>query len=210
MSASALNERFASWDTDRVVRVGLALALAAGIGNAVAQVTDFELFDLRIALLDSDTHASIFGIASLVAQGAAAAAAVLRGVGSAQRNRWLFLAALLLALLAVRAALPDDPAALIAPLAVAFALFWLLTANDDPAARTIARLGLLLLAFSFLIHLVGPRIVTALGGGYRSWPYELKGILKHSTELAGWMLMATALLAGRCFAGTRIGRSAPS
>ena len=58
------------------------------------------------------------------------------------------------------------------------------------------RVGLFVLAFSFVAHVVGPRIVTHLGYGVGSWPYELKGILKHSTELAGWILVGTGVLAG--------------
>jgi hypothetical protein len=52
----------------------------------------------------------------------------------------------------------------------------------------------LLLVFSFVVHAVGPSAVSALGGG--GWAHQLKGVLKHSAELGGWMLVATGVAAG--------------
>jgi hypothetical protein len=181
---------------DRVIVIGVSLAVVAALGQIVTQVVDFAAFDLRIASLNSDVHMSIFGILSLAAQGAVAVAVAIRCRLSAQRTGWLVLAGLIVVLLAVRAALPDDPIVFLLPVVAAFALFWSLTSGDYHRARAVVRVALFVLAFSFVIHIVGPRIVTALGYGYGSWAYELKGILKHSTELSGWILATTGILAG--------------
>ncbi len=187
---------FNPWTSDRAIRIGLSVALAAVLGQIVTQLIDFQVYGLRIAVLDSDTHASIFGVASLVAQAAAAAAAAVRGVHAVRRAGWFLLAAILALLLVVRAVLPDDPPLLVVPLAFVCAMVWSLTTTDPARTRRIVRAALALLAFSFVVHIVGLKIVEALGYGYRSWAYELKGLLKHTTELAGWILVATGLLAG--------------
>jgi hypothetical protein len=181
---------------DRVIVAGVGLAVAAGVAQVATQVVDFAVFDLRIAALNSDVHTSIFGILSLTAQGATGAAVAARCLCAPRRAGWLVLGALIVVLLAVRASLPDDPLALLVPVAVAAVLFWRLTRDDYPRARAVVRVGLCLLAFSFVVHIVGPRVVDALGYGYGSWAYELKGMFKHSTELAGWMLVSAGILAG--------------
>lgn len=193
---TGIGRRLDGWSEDRVIAVGMYVAIAAALGQLVTQAIDFGFFDLRIGVLDSDTHASIFGVASLLAMAAAALAAGARAATSAQRGRWLALSAVLLVLLVIRAGLPDDPWALAAPLAVLFAMYWHFTADDPPRIRNLVRLSLVLLAFSFVVHLVGMRIVTGLGYSYNSWPYEVKAILKHTGELAGWILIAAGVLAG--------------
>jgi hypothetical protein len=69
--------------------------------------------------------------------------------------------------------------------------------TDDPArARNVVRVSLYLLTFSFVVHIVGLKIVHELGYGANTWPYEIKCLLKHSAELAGWFLLAAGVLGG--------------
>jgi hypothetical protein len=190
---------------DRIITVAVWLAVAAVAGQIATQIVDFSVYDLRIAALNSDVHMSIFGILSLAAQAATVAAVAARCLLATRRTRtgWLLLGALVLVLLAVRAVLPDDPIALLVPVGIAFVLFWGLTLDDYPRARAIVRVALLLLAISFVIHIVGPKIIDALGYGYRTWPYEIKALSKHTTELAGWILISAGIFAGG-LGGSRI------
>ena len=64
---------------------------------------------------------------------------------------------------------------------------------ENRNAAAVERTGLGLLVVSFVVHAVGPSIVSALGGG--GWAYQLKGVLKHSAELGGWLLVATGVAA---------------
>jgi uncharacterized membrane protein YfbV (UPF0208 family) len=178
------------------VSIGVIVTIAAVASLIVTQTIDFAVYDLRIAALDSDVHASIFGVVSLVAQGAAIAAAVARARTSRHRKAWSLLAVLLSALLVVRI-VASYSVLLVPPVALVCAMLWKLTADDEPRARAVVRVALMLLAFSFVVHGVGPKVVTALGYSANSWPYEVKALLKHTTEMAGWMLLASGLFAGR-------------
>jgi hypothetical protein len=181
---------------DRMIVLGVSVAIVVAFAQVVTQVIDAAAFGLHIAALNSDSHRSVFGVLSLGAQAATGGAVGVRCLSSSRRTAWLVLAGLIALVLVGRALIPSEPAAFALPVAVAFALFWWLTATDYRRARTVVRVGLSLLAFSFVAHVVGPRIVNHLGYGVGSWPYELKGILKHSTELAGWILIGTGVLAG--------------
>jgi hypothetical protein len=178
--------------------IGVCLTVVAAIGQIATQIVDFAVYDLRIAALNSDVHMSIFGILSLAAQAAAVAAVAARCLLAPRNMRtgWLLLGALILVLLGVRVALPDDPIALLVPVGIAFVLFWRLTMDDYPRARIVVRVALLSLAISFVIHIVGPKIIDALGYGYGTWAYQIKALSKHVTELTGWILIATGLFAG--------------
>jgi hypothetical protein len=181
---------------DLVIVVGASVAVAAALALVVSQIIDFTVFDLRIRALDSDTHRSIFGVLSLLAQAGTVFAVAMRCVSPSRRAGWVAVGALIAGLLPVRALLPEQPLAFALPVTVAFVLLWWLTMADYPAARTVLRVGLFLLAFSFVVHVVGPRIIDHLGYGYGTWPYEVKGMTKHSTELVGWILLSTGVLAG--------------
>jgi hypothetical protein len=181
---------------DRVILVGVSVAVAAMVALVATQIINFVVYDLHIRVLDSDTHRSIFGVISLLAQAGAVVAVAVRCLSPSRRAGWLVVGALIAALLPVRALLPDQPYAFAVPVTIAFVLLWWLTTEDYPTARLVLRVGLCLLAFSFVVHVVGPKIIDHLGYGYGTWPYEIKGMTKHSTELAGWLLVGTGVLAG--------------
>ena len=61
--------------------------------QTASQLIDFRLLDLRLGVLDSDHHASVFGAISILAQAVAAAAIGLRAI-SMPRPALLLVAAL--------------------------------------------------------------------------------------------------------------------
>jgi len=55
--------------------------------------------------------------------------------------------------------------------------------------------GLLLLVFSFSLHLYGKRLLLDLGLSDTTGPtYQIKAVVKHATEVAGWLLITLGLL----------------
>lgn len=179
-----------------MLRAGFVLAIVLVLAQIAAQVVDYAVYDLSIHRLDSDSHASVFGALSLAAQGAAAVAAGAAALRSSQgRLRWAAVAALTGALLVARVAIGFKAEILILPVAVLFFLLWDATAQEPADVRRLVRAGLALLVFSFAVHVVGPRVVSDLGYSAKSWPYQIKGLLKHSAELGGWVLVATGVAA---------------
>jgi hypothetical protein len=62
---------------------------------------------------------------------------------------------------------------------------------------TLLRVGLAALTGSYLVHVLGPSAVRALGWGTDSSAYQVKVGLKEGTELSGWLLLVLALWRAR-------------
>jgi len=182
---------------DSGISLGIVLTLVAVGCLVVTQAIDFGFFQLRIGVLNSDTHASIFGAASLVAQCLAALAAAARSRVSSPAIGWIVVSGLTALLVVVRVGISFRAVVLLVPVAAVFVLSWYLTSADPKPARTVVRVGLAALVFSYVVHAFGPHVVAALGYSGNTWPYQIKGILKHSTELGGWMLVALGFFRGR-------------
>lgn len=185
----------------QVMTAGILLTAAAVFAQTASQWIDFHFFALKLGVLDSDHHGSIFGAISLLAQAAAAVAIGVRAA-AVRRPSGLLVAALVGVLTVPRALMRYEPAferydvpILVAPLTVALVVLCVLTLRDSRRVRFIVWASLVLLACSFALHAVGPQADavgrTAFLGD--TWAYQLTGMLKHGAELAGWMLLATAM-----------------
>ncbi len=184
-----------SISTERVVSIGVLITLAAVIAQTASQAVDFGVFDNGLRAIDSNYHGSIFGVASLLAQAATVAVIAARGMWGSRRAGWLLLAALVGVLLILRIANAYAALPLLPLVAVVVLLFWRLTADDPARPRAIIWGGLVLLGFSFALHPIVPNVHSLSSAG-NTWAFQIKAILQHSAELAGWMLLATGALAG--------------
>ena len=180
----------------RVIVAGLLVTLALVALQAASQAIDFSVFDLRIRALNSDKHDSVFGLASVLAQMAVAAASVWRG-SRVERHRWAWFAlgALAAGLALIRVLTQFNAAALAVPLVCMFGLLCWLTWRDPGAARAVVWAGLILMVTSLLLHKVGLAADSSTASDY-TWAYQITGMVKHGAELAGWMLVATGIAAG--------------
>lgn len=180
----------------RVIVAGLLVTAAMVALLAASQLIDFGVFDLRIGALNTDSHASVFGVVSLLAQAAAAAAIGWRG-SRMDRHRWawLALAAIVAALVLIRTLVTYNPKAVAAPLACMFWLLCWLTWRDSPHARTVVWAALILMTTSLLLHEVGLD-ADVLNYSDQNWAYQITAVMKHGSELAGWMLLVTGITAG--------------
>lgn len=199
----------------QIIVGGLVLTGMVVLAQTISQWIDFRFFDLRLRILDSGHHASVFGAASLLAQAMAATAMGLCAVLARRRRHWLCVAALVGVLAAIRALMRYEPAfvryeipILAAPLAVIVALLLYLTfAETNPIRRAVWG-ALFLLGCSFALHGIG---LQADGNNarlvWRTWAYQATGMVKHGAELAGWMLLATGMAA---LGYATVNRSRPS
>jgi hypothetical protein len=179
------------------------LARGGGGIRPGGQLIDFGLFHLNLRIIDSNHHKSVFGAASLIAQAAAAGAIVLRAARpSPVRLAWILLGGLVALLVVIRALLKYHLWLLLGPVAVIFVLLCWLVSRDPRAVQMIVLRSLILLVCSFALHVVGPTADTG-HWGERSWIFQLIAIIKHGAELAGWILMATGMLAGAAVSSDR-------
>jgi hypothetical protein len=202
---SSIQERFgagagatapATDDARRVIVAGLVVAAITVALLAITQLVNFGVFNLRIRAFDSDFHTSVFGLASLVAQLAVAAASAWRG-SHVERHRWAWfaLAALVAVLAIVREWTTFNATALAVPLVCVFFLLCWLTWRDAPATRVVVGAGLVLMVASLALHKVGIASDSSLASDF-TWPYQILTVIKHGCELAGWTLVATGIFAG--------------
>lgn len=184
----------------RVAGTG-AIVLVVTAGTA-AQLLDYGLH-LDSSMLDSSDDGGAFGVVGQVALASAALAAWrmwrhLRGWGTACAAL-----PLLLTFLALDKALRlhDHVAAwhlYYAPilLVVVIALVTVARHLPAPTARLI-HVGLALLIAAFGVHVTGHAALDRLGFTEDGWAEQIKAATKHGLEVAGWLLVALALLVGR-------------
>ncbi len=180
----------------RIITAGVVATIAVVALQAASQAVDFSVYNLSLRALNSDTHYSVFGIASLLAQTAVAAASAWRAGRLEQRRpAWLALATLVAVLVIVRGMTTFNAALLAVPLACVFWLLCRLTWRDPRPARAVVWAGLMLMVVSLLLHKLGLAADTSTASDY-TWAYQITAMVKHGGELAGWMLVATGILAG--------------
>jgi hypothetical protein len=169
----------------------------------VTQLLDYSAWNLRVRTLDSSyewswSHfASIAAIALgavLCAVGATRAGA--RGAADGRRRAWRAAAVLMGVLLAdnvtrLHEHVPHWPV-VYAPLVVGLGVAVAAVAAGRPGAGLVhAAVGLLCL--SLVIHVAGPKVVSALGWSPTSLAFQVKVALKEGSELAGWVLLLAGL-----------------
>ena len=136
----------------RATTLGFGVAATLAVVTALAQVINYHFFDLRLGALDSNTHMSIFGAVSLLANAAALALAIALAVRT--RNRELVvLSGVLIAMFALRVTYPSHLLLLSLPFTgIALVLLWRQGRPSAGDGLWPIRAGCVLLVVSFAIH----------------------------------------------------------
>lgn len=199
--------------TNRFTKLGIRATIAVVLAGSAAQLINYEFFDQRIRALDSAADGGIFGAAGDIALGAAAASAwVLAARVRSTRSVAVTLAALLTFLAVDKVLrlhdhishwrafyLPVLAASFICLVAVARGpsggpRFRVDRDGGRPVVDPLIGVGTPLLAFSFLLHLFGERLLLTLGANSTGLAYQIKAVMKHGTEVEGWLLIVLGLL----------------
>jgi len=198
--------------TNRFTKFGVLVTIAVVLAGSTAQLVNYEFFVLRIRSLDPGSDSGVFGVIGDIALAAAAVSAwVLAARAHSARPVAAALATLLTFLAAddvtrLHDSIPDWLAFYLPVLAASFICLVAVSRGpsgrprfraDRGAGRAMDRLigvGLLLLTFSFVLHLLGVRLLVYLGADTTGFAYQAKAAVKHATESAGWFLIALGLL----------------
>ena len=181
------------------LRTAAAIAALAVLGLAVTHTIDLWLLDRDPPWLEAGNGSSVFELMATATVALCAAAAALLAWTWPERRRLLapLAAGLALVFLVDAFALTDDFGAagdgvLVALLAVVFVLLWSYARAAGTGGATIW-VGLLLLGLSVAIRAADP-VFSALGWEHGDVAYEAKVVVKHGSELAGWILVAFGLV----------------
>jgi peptidoglycan/LPS O-acetylase OafA/YrhL len=166
----------------------------------LTNLLDFELDNERIGLLNANlasswSHRATAG--TLLLGGAMATLRAQRGAG--RRRLWGVTAAALILLFVVEVSTAHvqvdrvSYGKLIYVPLLACLVVCVLRLTDGSDQVNLLWLGLVVLAASYAVHLLGPPAVRALGWGTDSAAYQVKVGLKEGAELSGWMLLVSAL-----------------
>jgi len=214
----------------RVVGLGVGLALAAALAQSALHLVNLAFFDLEINAINVDSDSGAFTWASSVATFGAALAIVQLWllVGRGRPDLWMPAVAGVLAFFSLDdllfiheriSALENEfagiehfsrlfwPLVFMPLLGASFVGLWVLTMRMRPLAATAVRAGLALLVAAILMEMASPALF-ALGFDHGDLGYELETVAEEGAELAGWMLVATGLVAAVFREAAALGREA--
>jgi hypothetical protein len=188
--------------TKHLIAAGIAATGAVVLAGTAAQLIDYGFLDGRVAALDSATDGGIFGVVGDVSLALATAAAWTVLI------RMRPVTAATVALPPILTFLTIDKAFRFHDHIPHWIVFYLpLLAAVFVAAVSIARrlssrcfrviaIALAMLAGAFLINRSGDWILREVGGWDNGWMWQVKAVVKHGLEVAGWLLMALGLYVG--------------
>jgi hypothetical protein len=196
-------------DRDPLTKFGVILTIAVVLAGSAAQLINYGFFHQKFPGLDPGSDGGVFGAIGDVALAAAAVSAwVLVARVRSARSVAVALAGLLTFLAADKVArlhdhiphwlafyLPVLVATFICLVVVARAFSGPQAHADRPAVDSLIGAGLLLLVFSLFLHVFGKRLLLDLGlSDTAGLAYQIKAVMKHGTEVAGWLLITLGLL----------------
>jgi hypothetical protein len=189
----------------RFTKLGILATIVIVVAVSAAQLINYGFFDQRIPALDPASDGGVFGWVGDIALAAAAVSAwVLAARMRSARPVAVVLAALLTFLavddvVRLHDHIPHWLAFYLPVLAAAFVcLVAVARGSRGQGPVVLDRLigtGVVLLVFSFLLHLFGRRLLLELGlSDTAGLAYQTKAAVKHGTEVVGWLLIALGLL----------------
>jgi hypothetical protein len=184
------------------VAVGIAVTAGIVLAGTAAQLINYG-FALDVPALDSSSDGGAFGVIGDIALASAALAAWIVLARTRVRHAAIVALPVLLTFLALDKALrlhdeiPNWPQYYVPVLLATFAALVLVGQRLSPQCRRLIVIALALLSASFLIYLTGESMLDKLGLAGDGWARQLKAVIKHGAEVAGWLIVSLALLAAR-------------
>jgi hypothetical protein len=99
--------------------------------------------------------------------------------------------------------IPHWPAYYVPVVVAAFAGLVEVAKHISRRSLRLMSFGVLLLGAALLLHFTGEAVLDKLHASEDGWAVEVKAILKHGAELAGWLIVTLALVLGVYERGSR-------
>jgi hypothetical protein len=196
---------------DRIARAGLTATAVLVVAAGAAELANYG-FRLDVQALDASGDGGAFGAVGDVALWCAALAAWML-VGRVHRSGRVSVAlAGLLTFLALdktfrfHDSVPQWPAYYLPILCATLACLFTVARRLPPPSLRLMIWAAALLAFSLLVHFTGEPVLERLGAASGGLPYHVKAVLKHGSELAGWLTVTLSLALGGLAAADARGR----
>lgn len=193
-----------------VLRLGVALAIAAVAAQSVADLVNFAFLDRSVGQLNADAEPNVWSWASTIATACAGLSLLLLALVRVDRRPSLALVAAATAFLSLDDALQiherarfggwEDsqrvlwPALYLPLLLAVFVVVWRIAGEVASRAGVVVRLGLCFLAAAVAGELAGA-VLVAIGRGTGTFAYELEVIVEEGLEIGGWILISTGIIA---------------
>jgi hypothetical protein len=188
--------------TGRLIAVGIATTTGIVFAGTATQLIGYGLFHGRVPALNSASDGGLFGLVGNISIAAATLAAWIVLLRIRPRNIAMVALPLLLSFLTIDKIfrLHDHiPGWLVFYLPVLAATFVVIAAAArrlSPRCFRLTAIALALLVGSFLLHEYGEWLLSHLGGSTTGWMFQVKAVVKHGLEVAGWFLIALGLAVG--------------
>jgi hypothetical protein len=194
--------RESSAGTDRLIKAGIVAVTAVVLAGTAAQLIGYGLFHGRVPALDSASDGGLFGLVGdiSIATAAVAAWAVLVRVRPL-RAATVALPPLLSfltvdKLVRLHDHIPHWLLFYLPVLAATFVAVAVVARRLSPRCLRLTAIGLVLLIGSFGLHQYGEWLLHQLGGSDGGWMFQVKAVVKHGLEVAGWFVIALGLAVG--------------
>lgn len=188
--------------TKHLIAAGIAATGVLVFAGTVTQLIDYGFLHGRVAALDSATDGGIFGVIGDAALALAAAAAWTVLIRMRPVTAATVALPPLLTFLAIDKTyrfhdhIPHWIVFYLPVLAAAFVAMVSIARRLSSRCLRLIVIALAMLTGAFLINRTGDWILRVVGGYDNGWMWQIKGIIKHGLEMAGWLLTALGLYVG--------------
>jgi hypothetical protein len=188
--------------TKHLIAAGIVATGAVVLAGTAAQLIDYGFLDGRVAALDSATDGGIFGVVGDVSLALATAAAWTVLIRMRPVTAATVALPPLLTFLTIDKAfrfhdhIPHWIVVYLPVLAAVFVAAVSIARRLSSRCFRVTAIALAMLAGAFLINRSGDWILREVGGWDNGWMWQVKAVVKHGLEVAGWLLMALGLYVG--------------
>jgi hypothetical protein len=188
--------------TDRLITVGIAAVSGVVVAGTAAQLIGYGVFHGHVPALDSASDGGLFGLVGDISIATATVAAWIVLLRVRPVNLAMVLLPPLLTFLTVDKLvrlhdhIPHWLVFYLPVLAATFVAVAAVARRLSPRYVRLTAVGLALLIGSFGLHQYGEWLLYHVGGSDTDWMFQVKAVVKHGLEVAGWFLIALGLAVG--------------